>query len=424
MIANPSLVQFQSSSNFQALEPPKSAYLHIPFCRRRCYYCDFAVSVVGDRRQGENSTQIQNYVQVLNQEIQQELVEKSPSSLETIFFGGGTPSLLSVEQLGQILNSLNQKFGIAKNAEISMEIDPGTFDLGKLQGYVNLGVNRVSLGVQAFQDDLLKLCGRSHTVEEIFSAVNLIEKVNLSNFSLDLISGLPHQTPEQWQDSLDSLLKIDPPHVSIYDLIIEDKTPFSRYYQPGETPLPTEETTAQMYRFAQQKLTQNGYNHYEISNYAKPGYQCQHNLVYWKNQPYYGFGMGAASYVGGYRLTRPRRTQDYFAWVEAENRLEMGEFVNTSLEQLLETLMLGLRLAEGIEIKRLAETFNLETLEKLLNLLQPFQQQGLVSICDRDHNPLQSISDGLTKGVIRLTDPEGFLLSNQILSTLFSKFSD
>ncbi len=409
MIANPTLAPFQPSSDFQSLEPPKSAYLHIPFCRRRCYYCDFAVSVVGDRKSGENSTAIQNYVKVLNREIQQELIENSPSPLETIFFGGGTPSLLSVNQLGEILNRLDQKFGIAENAEISMEIDPGTFDLQKLQGYINLGVNRVSLGVQAFQDELLKLCGRSHTVAEIFSAVNIIEKVGISNFSLDLISGLPHQTLEDWQESLNSLLKINPPHVSIYDLIVEEKTPFSRYYQPGEAPLPPEETTAQMYRFAQQKLTGSGYDHYEISNYAQPGSQCRHNLVYWKNQPYYGFGMGAASYVQGYRLTRPRRTQEYYAWVDDPNRLEKAEFVNTFSDQLLETLMLGLRLAEGIQLNLIAKNFNSETVEKILTILQPFQEQGLVLI---------------TSDKIQFTDPEGFLLSNQILSTLFSELSD
>lgn len=424
MIANTGLVQLQSSSPFQALKSPKSAYLHIPFCRRRCYYCDFAVSVVGDRRHGENSTQIQNYVQVLIQEIQQESVEKSTDPLQTIFFGGGTPSLLSVAQLEQILKTLDHKFGMAQNAEISMEIDPGTFDLEKLQGYVSLGVNRVSLGVQAFQDELLKLCGRSHTVEEIFSAVDWIEKVGISNFSLDLISGLPNQILETWQDSLNSLCAINPPHVSIYDLIIEDKTPFSRYYQPGETPLPTDETTAEMYRLAQQMLTQRGYDHYEISNYAKPGYQCQHNLVYWKNQSYYGFGMGAASYVEGYRFTRPRKTQEYGAWVEGSNRLEKAEFVNTPLDQFLETLMLGLRLAEGIEIQTLVDHFGQEMIEKLLKLLQPFQQQGLVLIGDPHQNLMDSEPDQLIEGVIRFTDPEGFLLSNQILSTIFSEFSE
>ncbi|MDY7021626.1 MAG: radical SAM family heme chaperone HemW, partial [Cyanobacteriota bacterium] len=272
----------------------RSAYLHIPFCRRRCYYCDFAVAVVGDRRRGENSTWIQQYVEVLCEEITQVTATDQP--LETIFFGGGTPSLLSVPQLSQILDTLDRCFGIESQAEISMEMDPDTFDRDQLQGFVNLGINRVSLGVQAFDDQLLQACGRSHTVADIYKAVDLLHTVGVSNYSLDLISGLPHQTIELWQQSLQAVIKINPPHLSHYDLIVEPKTVFGRYYSPGVSPLPTDETTAAMYRLAQKMLTQAGYTHYEVSNYAQPGYECRHNLVYWRCLPYYGFGMGAASY--------------------------------------------------------------------------------------------------------------------------------
>ncbi len=421
MNANPIVTKLQPPSSSPDLKLPNSIYLHIPFCRRRCFYCDFAVSVVGDRKHGDNSTMIQDYVEILCQEIAQESVIIPASSLNTIFFGGGTPSLLSVDQLQRILKVVDQKFGIANNAEISMEVDPGTFDREKLQGFLNLGVNRVSLGVQVFQDKLLQLAGRSHSVDEIFSAINIIEQVGIQNWSLDLISGLPEQTLKDWEYSLKTLLKINPNHVSIYDLIVEDKTPFSRYYTPGESPLPSEETTIQMYRLAQKLLTQAGYEHYEISNYAKPGFQCQHNLVYWKKQPYYGFGMGAASYLRGYRLTRPRKRQEYYAWVKGDYPVDLAEFVDTTQEELLETLMLGLRLAEGINLEVISQQFGSDILEQILTLLMPFYHQGLVQILDHNQNPIQP---NFHQGWMRLTDPDGFLISNQILSTVFAGLSE
>ncbi|CAD5963974.1 Oxygen-independent coproporphyrinogen-III oxidase-like protein sll1917 [Planktothrix agardhii] len=419
------LTNTQSQPGFPSLESPGSAYLHIPFCRRRCFYCDFAVSVVGDRQHGDNSAIIQDYVKVLCQEIAQQSVSSNIYPLKTVFFGGGTPSLLSVNQLEQILHLVDKKLGISTDAEISMEVDPGTFDQEKLQGFLDLGVNRISLGVQGFQDKLLQLAGRSHTVDDIFSAINIIEKTGIKNWSLDLISGLPEQTLEDWEYSLKTLLKINPNHISIYDLIVEDKTPFSRYYTPGEFPLPTEESTAQMYRLAQQLLTQAGYEHYEISNYAKPEFQCQHNLVYWKKQPYYGFGMGAASYLQGYRLTRPRKRQEYYAWVNGNYSYNIAEFVDTTQEKLLETLMLGLRLAEGINLEYLSQQFGSETLAQILTILITFKNQGLVQFLDTQKQPISNtIQPDLNQGFIQLTDPDGFLLSNQILSTLFAELSD
>lgn len=221
------LTNTQSQPGFPSLESPRSAYLHIPFCRRRCFYCDFAVSVVGDRQHGDNSAIIQDYVKVLCQEIAQQSVSSNIYPLKTVFFGGGTPSLLSVNQLEQILHLVDKKLGISTDAEISMEVDPGTFDQEKLQGFLDLGVNRISLGVQGFQDKLLQLAGRSHTVDDIFSAINIIEKTGIKNWSLDLISGLPEQTLEDWEYSLKTLLKINPNHISIYDLIIV--LPFQEY---------------------------------------------------------------------------------------------------------------------------------------------------------------------------------------------------
>jgi oxygen-independent coproporphyrinogen-3 oxidase len=384
---------------------PSSAYVHIPFCRRRCFYCDFPVFVVGNNSRGENSGTIGEYVEVLCQEIRIAPTYSQP--LETIFFGGGTPSLLSTAQLQSILTTLEQRFGIASGVEISMEIDPGTFDFAHIAGYRSLGVNRVSLGVQAFQEELLKTAGRSHSVIDIFTAIELIHKVEIPEFSLDLISGLPYQSLAQWQDSLTQAVAATPTHISIYDLTIEPGTAFNRYYKPGDHPLPTDETTVKMYQMGQKTLTDAGYEHYEISNYAQPGHQCQHNRVYWQNRPYYGFGMGAASYIQGKRFTRPRKTQEYYQWLK--NGAVIDCEITPQADVLLETLMLGLRLAEGISLNSLATNFGNHQVERIQSCLQPYFAQGWVKI----------VGDRL-----RFSDPDGFIFSNVMLAKLFEKLGE
>ncbi|MEH2177620.1 radical SAM family heme chaperone HemW [Nostoc sp.] len=390
------------SKKFSISGIASSAYVHIPFCRRRCFYCDFPVSVVGDRLRGETSGTISQYVEVLCQEIA--ITPAFGQPLKTIFFGGGTPSLLSIEQLQRILTKLEKHFGITSGAEISMEIDPATFDLAHIAGYRSAGVNRVSLGVQAFQEELLQRAGRSHSVEDIFAAVELIHQVEIPAFSLDLISGLPHQSLDQWQYSLEKTVAIAPTHISIYDLTIEPGTAFGRYYKPGDTPMPTDEATVKMYQMGQQVLTSAGYEHYEISNYAQPGHQCRHNRVYWENRPYYGFGMGAASYVEGKRFNRPRKTREYYQWVQAGGVIDCD--VTPPKEVLLETLMLGLRLAEGLSLATLAEAYGEEKVEEICQCLQEYFEKGWVEIAE---------------GSLRLIDPQGFLFSNVVLAKLFEK---
>jgi len=389
---------------------PRAAYIHIPFCRRRCYYCDFPIAVVGDKLWGENSGTIAQYIDALCREIA--ITPSGGADLGTVFFGGGTPSLLAVNQLEQILDALERRFHLQAGAEISMEIDPGTFSLTQLQGYQAAGVNRVSLGAQAFQPELLAACGRSHSVEEIYTAVATIQSARFTNFNLDLISGLPTQSLEQWQASLSAAVALAPTHLSIYDLTIEPVTAFGRRYQPGISPLPTDDTTATMYRLASEILRGAGYEHYEISNYARPGYQCRHNRVYWQNQPYYGFGMGATSYTQQQRFSRPRKRQEYFEWVEA---LERGERVlntpqTTRVDMLLETLMVGLRLAEGLSLEALASQFGEAVVQPILDCLAPHQAQGWVELSP----------SGITEGRVRLSDPEGFLFSNLILVDLWT----
>ncbi|WP_324616287.1 radical SAM family heme chaperone HemW [Lusitaniella coriacea] len=383
------------------MKKPVAAYVHIPFCRRRCYYCDFPVSVVGDKARGENSGAIARYIKALSLEIET-VRDETSKPLATIFFGGGTPSLLSVSQVEAILADLDRGFGIAKGAEISMEMDPGTFDRAQIQGYVAAGINRVSLGVQAFQNDLLRNSGRSHAQKDVFSAVDLLHRAGVTNFSLDLISGLPHQTLEQWRESLEMAIQLAPQHLSCYDLVLEPVTAFGKQYQPGERPLPDDETTAQMYKIAQQALTDAGYDHYEISNYAQPGYQCRHNRTYWENRPYYGLGMGAASFWRDRRFARPRTRREYYAWVDAG--CEITEPPLSNREKLLEELMLGLRLADGVNLGKIRDRVGKEIVEKIEHCLQPYREKGWV----------EATPEG-----IRLSDPQGFLFSNTILAALF-----
>ncbi|MEM8640879.1 MAG: radical SAM family heme chaperone HemW [Cyanobacteria bacterium P01_G01_bin.54] len=379
-----------------------AAYVHIPFCRRRCFYCDFPVSVLGDRRDGSNAQSVGQYVEMLLAEIRTTAAQSlQPSPLQTVFFGGGTPSLLTPEQLAQILTCLDRHFGIAPNAECSMEIDPGTFDRTKLQAFKDLGINRFSLGIQAFQDELLQACGRSHTVAESFQAIEQLAQVGVRNWSLDLISGLPQQTLAMWQASLEQAIALGPSHLSCYDLVLEPMTAFGKRYSPGVSPLPEESLTAQMYRMAQARLTAAGYGHYEISNYARAGFTCRHNLTYWQNQPYYGFGMGAASYTQGQRFSRPRKRVDYYPWVAQGCPIETPPLDES--DRLLETLMLGLRLAKGIDLGR----FDIPIRSQIQTTLAPDLATGYVWL--RDNH-------------LALSDPEGFLFSNTIIARLFEQF--
>lgn len=427
------LPQSQAATLQEPLSLPQSAYVHIPFCRRRCFYCDFPISVLGDRKRGETSGTVETYIDTLCREIATTPAANVP--LQTVFFGGGTPSLLSVEQLERVLSALRQQFGIAANAEISMEMDPGTFDLPHLQGYLELGVNRISLGVQAFEDELLQSCGRTHTVTDVLQSVDWLAQSKVASWSLDLISGLPHQTMARWEKGLEYAIALQPHHISVYDLTVEPQTVFAHRYQPGAAPLPTDEQTADMYRLAQQKLTASDYQHYEISNYARPGHQCRHNRTYWQNQSYYGFGMGAASYVNNQRFTRPRTLREYAQWVEQlEQRQGQLDCPATPAgEQFLDRLMVGLRLAEGVEGSALATSSLMQERSlwpRLLRCLIPYMKKGWVVL--DPFSDLAPASESSPADIfkapdnirLRLSDPEGFLFSNVVLVDLFETFAD
>lgn len=395
------------------LSAPTAVYLHLPFCRQRCFYCDFPIAVVGHGAPLALSGWILEYVEAVYAEIQAwRAFPVRP--LTSIFFGGGTPSLLPLAGLARLLQALEQVFGWTAEVEISLEIDPGTFTLAQLRAYQDLGVNRFSLGVQAFQDPLLEKIGRHHRRADIDQALGWMHQAGLNNWSLDLISGLPAQSLEDWQESLDCALGADPSHLSCYDLVIEPNTAFAKQLKPGSLALPGDELTAQMYRLAQQTLTEAGYGHYEISNYAQPGQDCRHNQVYWHNQSYYGFGLGATSYIQGRRFPRPRTRLAYYHWLQqwqAQSCPIPGERVSPP-EHLLETLMLGLRLAQGISLPPLSRTQQ----QALFQSLRPHQRRGWLVLQDAQAQPCQS-PEGLYH--LQLQDPEGFLFSNRVLTDIF-----
>ncbi|MFH7242754.1 MAG: radical SAM family heme chaperone HemW [Spirulina sp.] len=392
---------------------PLSAYVHIPFCRRRCFYCDFPISVLGNQRRGETSLSVEGYVEVLCREIQ--ATPNLGEPLQTVFFGGGTPSLLSVAQVQRILAGLNQRFGIDPEAEISMEMDPGTFDLDHLKGYLGAGVNRISLGVQALEDRILESCGRYHRVVDVVQTVDWLHQVAMPNWSLDLISGLPHLTMDIWETGLSKAVDLGPHHLSVYDLTVEPQTVFAKRYQPGDAPLPTDQQTTAMYCTAQRYLTDQGYEHYEVSNYAQPGHRCRHNLTYWRNQPYYGFGLGATSYTQHQRVSRPRTLATYGQWVQnfQASGSVYDEPPTPTMEQFLDRLMVGLRLAEGIAGDEVRSLCDADTWAELYAVLKPHLQAGWVVIDGDSWDNVQRI---------RLSDPEGFLFSNVVLVDCFRQF--
>jgi len=377
------------------------------------------VSVIGDGGGKVNVSQaMRYYVQRLCEEIRLSAKWFPTSGLNTVFFGGGTPSLLQVTELEKILVTLDHQFGINGDAEISLEIDPGTFDFPQLQAYQTLGVKRYSLGVQSFDDRLLAQMGRTHRNDDVYGAIAQLQQGGIENFSFDLISGLPNQTLSQWEATLTQAISLSPPHLSCYDLIVEPGTAFERQQQKGTLPLPPDETSAQMYRLTQQCLTSAGYTHDEISNYARSGYQSRHNLVYWQNLSYYGFGMGAASFLGGNRFTRPRTRREYFQWVDTltqpHNDLTLIPKIDPD-DQLLETLMLGLRCTEGVDLDAIAQKFGSDKVRYITKVFQPYVDQNLIKLGTLDHSGW---------GYLILSDPEGLLFSNTILAHLFSAFSD
>lgn len=403
-----------------------SAYLHIPFCRRRCYYCNFNIIAIGDNQKAQEDASIE-YTNLLKREIKRTALTtkdsyssgtftlQTPSSrLETVYFGGGTPSLMSSDSIKDILNTLDNEIGIDSNAEITLEMDPGTFDKTKLRQLQDIGITRISLGVQSFDDDILRKCGRAHSNKDTLNALSLLNDCGFENYSIDLISSLPYLTLEAWHHTLQKATASGCSHISVYDLQVEDNTAFGRWYKPGIFPMPTDDISADMYKLAVSELTSADYEHYEVSNYAKEGKRSRHNQIYWNLQPFYGFGLGAASFLYDKRITRPSKMATYQQWIQT---IENNGYNNTvpciedsddqiNTVDILDFIMLSLRTKDGLALQKLSQKYGFEKTEKVVKSLEPYIKNSLVV-----YNEQQSI---------RLSDPEGFMLSNEIISSVFA----
>jgi putative oxygen-independent coproporphyrinogen III oxidase len=393
---------------------PRSAYLHIPFCHRRCYYCDFAVVPLGDRAAGEagapGSASIAAYLELLHREI---ATAPGGAPLSTVYLGGGTPSLLTPEQVGALLAALARRYGLAPAAEISLELDPASFDQGRLAGYLAAGVNRVSLGGQSFDDGVLQALGRRHSGGDLRQAAAWLVQAQaegaLASWSLDLIQAVPGQTLAQWRQQLIQAVACVPPHLSVYDLTIEPGTVFGRRAERGQLDLPDDDLAADLMELTWAELRAAGYGHYEISNYALPGHACRHNRVYWSGAGWWGFGMGATAAPWGVRQPRPRTRQAYADWLASTWPQAASQRAPGLVLPLDERLLVGLRRREGVRLAALLAGEGLAAagvaaaLAELRLELAPWLERGLL------------LEEG---GRWRLSDPAGLALSNGVLARL------
>ena len=385
------------------LFPPRSAYLHIPFCHRRCFYCDFPVVPLGDRAAGEagapGAASIAAYLELLHQEI---AAAPPGPPLSTVYLGGGTPSLLTPAQVGGLLAALRCRYGLAPAAEVSLELDPASFDQARLAGYLAAGVSRVSLGGQSFDDAVLAALGRRHTAAELAQAAAWLAQAQargeLASWSLDLIQAVPGQALPSWRQQLRQAVACGPPHLSVYDLTIEPGTVFGRRAERGQLELPDADLAADLMELTAAELGAAGYGHYEISSYALPGHASRHNRVYWSGAGWWGFGMGATAAPWGERQARPRTRQAYAAWLAADPPAPSAG----AGMPLDERLLVGLRRREGV---RLPAWLDGTALAQLRQELAPWLEQGLL------------LEEG---GRWRLSDPAGLALSNGVLRQLLA----
>ena len=396
---------------------PRSAYIHIPFCHRRCFYCDFAVIPMGDKvnsLEGYGSKTINTYLDYLIKEI---LSIKHKTPLSTIYIGGGTPSILDPIQIEEIIKIFKNNYGIDYGAEITMEIDPASFNETDLFGFIKAGINRFSLGAQSFDNKVLQQAGRRHFCKDVKKSCNWLETAKfeglIRSWSLDLIQNLPGISLEKWKIDLKNALSFNPPHISIYDLNVEEGTVFKKLFDLGKLPIPDDEQSYENSNLTNLMLKNSGYLRYEISNYSLPGHQSRHNRVYWQGSGWWSFGQGSTSSPWGKRLTRPRISRDYQDWVieQCQGKIDESLLRNYDFSQSIdEKIMLGLRLKEGINIRKLLfeEGWEYDDIEEniynLLNVWQKYFEDGTL------------VSDGER---FFLSDPNGMDLSNQVIIAMF-----
>ena len=347
---------------------PTSAYVHIPFCTQICYYCDFSKVFIKNQP-------VDSYLEHLLEEFRSYDIQK----LSTLYIGGGTPTALSAPQLEVLLNGLTKNLDLSALEELTIEANPGDLDADKIAVLKNSAVNRVSLGVQTFDDKMLKKIGRSHLEKDIYENIDRLKLAGFDNISIDLIYALPGQTMEQVKDNVAKAIGLDIPHISLYSLILENHTVFMNRMRRGKLPLPKEELEAEMFEYIIAELERAGFEHYEISNFSKSGFESRHNLMYWDNAEYYGIGAGASGYVNGVRYKNHGPIRHYLSAVEEGNARITEEHLSQK-EQMEEEMFLGLRKKSGVSMARFEEKFG-RTFDGLYGeIVRDLVQQGLMQI--------------------------------------------
>ncbi|MFD2213896.1 radical SAM family heme chaperone HemW [Metabacillus endolithicus] len=351
----------------------KSAYIHIPFCHHICHYCDF--NKVFFKQQP-----VDEYIESLITEMHHaKEVNKQQEPLKTIFIGGGTPTALSAKQLDRLLEGISTEL-LSTNEliEFAVEANPGELSIEKLEVLKNAGVNRLSIGVQSFDDELLNKIGRVHRKDDVFRTIKQAEQVGFDNLSLDLMYALPGQTIEQFRETLETAFTLNVKHFSAYSLIIEPKTVFYNLMQKGKLTLPPQEHEAQMYELAMEEMERHGFKQYEISNYSIPGYESQHNLTYWNNENYYGFGAGAHGYVNGLRTSNVGPIRKYMENIDESGTAFSAQTEVSKEEEMEEQMFLGLRKVKGVNKETFYKRFSVKLEEKFGSQIQKLVKQGLL----------------------------------------------
>lgn len=364
-------------------------YIHIPFCLKKCNYCDFVSA------QCDNET-INAYFGALKHEI----AAYKGICIDTVFFGGGTPSCVAAHHIADILEAVHTHMSIKNGSEITIEANPCTITPDKLNIYRQIGINRISLGVQSLQDNELAALGRIHTADEAVKAVDMLQKSGFTNYNLDLMLAIPHQTPDTLRDTLSKAVALAPAHISAYSLIIEEGTPFYRLAQNGSLPLPDEDTERTLCDFAYDFLQSCGYNRYEISNFAKNGHESRHNLKYWQCLPYIGLGTSAHSFDGTKRYFNTSDTDEYIRMLNSSGCAKCGEEILSEDDKISEYIIMSLRLSRGIIFDEFFERFGFRFEDRYQNTIQKHLRNGFFDIN----------STG-----IHFTN-DGFALSNPILA--------
>ncbi|MEC1548315.1 radical SAM family heme chaperone HemW [Bacillus rugosus] len=350
----------------------KSAYIHIPFCEHICHYCDFNKYFI-------QSQPVDEYLNALEQEMINTIAKTGQPDLKTIFIGGGTPTSLSVEQLKKLMDMIIRVLKPSSAlSEFAVEANPDDLSAEKLKVLKEAGVNRLSFGVQTFEDDLLEKIGRVHKQKDVFTSFERAREIGFDNISLDLMFGLPGQTLKHLDHSLNTALSLDAEHYSVYSLIVEPKTVFYNLMQKGRLHLPPQEQEAEMYEMVMSRMKAHGIHQYEISNFAKAGMESEHNLTYWSNEEYFGFGAGAHGYIGGTRTVNVGPVKHYIDLIAEKGFPYRDTHEVTTEEQIEEEMFLGLRKTAGVSKKRFADRYGRSLDELFPSVLEDLTEKGLI----------------------------------------------